>query len=192
MGKSLQLVLSAALGLALAAGCAKKKTDDKKSVGDMAPMAMGSDNAMKGPSAPPVMGAKPKPVTLKKIELKKIDPKTLKGKLAAIYQATKGLSYLAGQWKSFHEAAIKRHGKPTATIQMYGKPAYFWAAREGAVCVQFGYPQPDNLKAKLWTTWQPSVVTQPPKGLPFPQDMTAARDWKECVAYSEGRNPRKK
>src|SRR5262245_56619322 len=57
------------------------------------------------------------------IESKPIDPVSLPPALAKIYQATTGISSRKGGFAAFHKAVVAKHGKPTMTVEMYGKPA---------------------------------------------------------------------
>jgi hypothetical protein len=133
---------------------------------------------------PPEPEAKPEPV-----EQKEIDPADLPPALAKVHEATSGIDSTKGGFAKFHKAVIEKHGEPTLTKELYGKPAYFWAAREGDVCVKFGYPSPSDPKSKMWTTWQPSIVQPPPEGLEFGEKMHAERNWNECISYAEGKEP---
>lgn len=167
-----------ALMAALAIACGKDK-DKAKDEAKPEPKPVAAE-----PAAPPPEEKKPEPV-----EQKEIKPEDLPEKLARVYEATTGINSTKGGFKKFHKAVIEKHGEPTITVEMYGKPAYFWAAREGDVCVQFGYPEPSDPKATMWTTWQPSIVQPPAPGLEFGEKMLAEKDWNECISYAEGKEP---
>lgn len=133
---------------------------------------------------PPEPEVKPEPVAQKEIS-----PADLPPALAKVYEATTGIDSTKGGFAKFHEAVIEKHGEPTLIKELYGKPAYYWAAREGDVCVRFGYPSPSDPKAKTWSTWQPSIVQPPAEGLEFGEKMNAERKWNECISYAEGKQP---
>ncbi len=134
------------------------------------------------PTPPPA----PPPAAPRKVTAAELPPA-----LAKVYEATSGVDSRKGGYPAFHKAVIAKHGQPTVTVEMYGKPAYFWAAREGDVCVKFGYPEPTDPKATMWSTWQPEIVQPPAPGLSGGEKMLAERSWNECVSYAEGKAPPK-
>jgi hypothetical protein len=174
-------ILSCA-ALSLLAACSSDKKDESSAKKETEPKPAAQAPASPAPTPPP-----PAPAA----EPKKITPAELPPALAKVYEATGGIDSRKGGFAAFHKAVIAKHGQPTVTVEMYGKPAYFWAAREGDACVKFGYPEPKDPKVTMWSTWQPEILQPPAAGLSGGEKMLAERSWSECVSYAEGKQPPK-